>query len=101
MTERECISSLSKLLFWDIDIEQANMDSCPSHIIQRGLEYGNFNDWQIILLYYGLDKIVDECRKLRSLDPIALSFISSISQTNKEEYRCYHTIQSLPTLWNS
>lgn len=101
MSERECISKLSKLLFWDIDMEQANMDACPFQIIQRVLEYGNLNDWQIILSYYGLDKIVDECRKLRSLDPIALSFISSISHTNKEEYRCYHTKQSNPTLWNS
>jgi len=92
MSERECISNLSKILFWDIDMEQANMDSCPSQIIQRVLEYGTLNDWQIILSYYGLDEIVDECRKLRSLDPIALSFISSISHTNKEEYRCYRRV---------
>ena len=101
MRERECISNLSKVLFWDIDIEQVNMDSCPSQIIQRVLEYGTLNDWRIIRTYYGLDKIVDVCRKLRSLDAVALSFISTISHTNKEEYRCYHTKQSSPTLWNS
>lgn len=101
MSERECISNLSKLLFWDVDMEQANMDSCPSQIIQRVLEYGTLNDWRIILSYYGLDKIVDECRGLRSLDPVALSFISSISHTNKEEYRCYRIKQSNRTLWNS
>ena len=101
MSERECISNLSKVLFWDIDMEQFNMDSCPSQIIQRVLEYGTLDDWRIIRTYYGLDKIVDVCRKLRSLDSIALSFISAISHTNKEEYRCYHTKQSNPTLWNS
>ena len=27
--------------------------------------------------------------------------ISTISHTNKEDYRCYHTAQSNPTPWNS
>ena len=101
MSERECISSLSKMLFWDIDMEHVNMDSCPSQIIQRVMEYGTFEDWRIIRTYYGLDKIVEVCRKLRSLDPVALSFICAISHTDKKEYRCYRTKQLNPTLWNS
>ena len=100
MSEKECISSLSDVLFWDIDMEQVNMDSCPSQIIQRVLEYGSLKDWKIIRAYYGLDKIVEVCRKLRSLDPVALSFICAISHTQKTEYRCYRTKQLNPTLWN-
>ena len=101
MSERECISNLSKMLFWDIDMEQVNMDTCPAQIIQRVLEYGIWEDWQIIRNYYGLNKIVEVCRNLRSLDPVALSFICTISDTDKPEYRCYRTKQSIPTLWNS
>lgn len=100
MSGRECISKLSKVLFWDMDMELVNMDSCPSQIIQRVLEYGTIDDWRIIRTYYGLDKIVEVCRNLRSLDPISLSFISTISNTDKTEYRCYRTKQSNPTLWN-
>ena len=44
MSERECISKLSKVLFWDMDMELVNMDSCPSQIIQRVLEYGTIDD---------------------------------------------------------
>lgn len=101
MSERECISNLSKMLFWDIDMEQVNMDTCPAQIIQRVLEYGIWEDWQIIRNYYGLNKIVEVCRNLRSLDPVALSFICTISDTDKTEYRCYRTKLSTPTLWNS
>lgn len=101
MSERECISRLSKMLFWDIDTDCLNMDSCPSQIIQRVLEYGTLEDWFIIRNYYGLDKIVEVCRKLRTLDTIALSFICTISHTDKETYRCYHTRQLSHTLWNS
>ena len=50
MSEKECISSLSSVLFWDIDMEQVNMDSCPSQIIQRVLEYGSLKDWKIFVL---------------------------------------------------
>ena len=98
MLGKTCISQLSSHLFWDIDIEQANMDTCPSQIIQRVLEYGTLNDWYLIRSYYGLDKIVEVCLNLRSLAPVALSVISCISQKDKPLFRCYHTKPSMPTL---
>lgn len=82
-------------------MSQVDMDKAPGQIIQRVLEYGGWADWQLILNYYGLDKIVDVCKHLRTLDPVCLSYICAISYTNKEDYRCYHIRQSNPTLWNS
>ena len=87
-------------LFWDIDMELFDLDKCPSQIIQRVLEYGDIKDWHLIRSYYGLDKIVKVCQQLRSLDPVCLSFICCISNTRKEEYRCYHTKLLNQTLWN-
>ena len=101
MSEKSYISKLSPHLFWDIDMEHADMDTCPSQIIQRVVEYGTLEDWRLIHKYYGLDKIVEECKKMRNLDKMALSFICCKSKTNKEDYRCYHTRQLNPTLWNS
>ena len=101
MSSKECISRLSKMLFWDMDMEQADMDKYPRHIIQRVLEYGTLEDWRIIHSYYGLDKIVEECKQMRTLDSICLAFICAKSNTKEEEYRCYHTRQSFPTLWNT
>lgn len=75
------------------------MDTCPRQIIQRVLEYGNLNDWHIILSYYGLDKIVTEVKQLRSLDPKILSFVCCISDTQKEDYRCYQYQQSNHVHW--
>lgn len=100
MTQQDYLSKLSPHLFWDIDKECADMDSCPSQIIQRVLEYGTLDDWELIVAYYGLDKIVDECRSLRTLDAKALSFICCISHTDKTQYRCYHTAQSNPAHGN-
>ena len=100
MTQQDYLSKLSPHLFWDIDKAFADMDSCPSQIIQRVLEYGTLDDWKLILSYYGLDKIVSECRRLRTLYAKALSFICCISHTDKTQYRCYHTAQSNPAHWH-
>ena len=70
------------------------MDKYPSFFVQRVLEYGNWNDWKLLLSYYGKDQIVEICKRLRSLDSICLSYICAISNTKKEEYRCYRMKQS-------
>ena len=92
MKQKDYIWKFSSHLFWDIDRSKADMDTCPSQIIQRVLEYGTtMEDWRLLVGYYGLDRIVEVCRTLRTLDPKALSFICCISNTDKTQYRCYHT----------
>jgi len=101
MSSKECIGLFSSNLFWDANPSDLKMDENQGYIIQRVLEYGQMNDWLLINRYYGLDKIVEECKKLRTLNPVCLAFICTISHTKEEEYRCYHFRQSCPTLWNS
>ena len=93
--------ALSSVLFWDMDTTSLTWDSCPAHIIQRVLEYGTLDDWRAIRDHYGIAAIAEHCKTLRTLDPVALAFIVGISETRKEDYRCYHFAQSCPTLWNS
>lgn len=101
MAREEIIKSFSKHLFWDINPKEMSLDACPSQVISRILEYGEWHDWRLILDYYGLDVIVEEMKRVRTLDPRALSFICCISNTKKEDYRCYRIAQLNPTLWNS
>ena len=101
MSSKECLSKFSNNLFWDVDTSLLAMNTHSAFIIQRVLEYGQMNDWRLINSYYGLDKIVEECKQFRTLDPVCLSFICTISHTKPEQYRCYHFRQSTPTLWNS
>lgn len=101
MDSKECISKLSKGIFWDVDSEKLDMNEYPAYIIPRVMEYGNMDDWRLINQFYGLEKIVEVCKQVRTLDPMCLSFLCAISHTQKEDYRCYHFRQSFPTLWNS
>ena len=95
------ISQISPVLFWDIDREKMDVESHSAGLIQRVLEYGTLQDWRLTRDYYGMDRIVADCKQLRTLDPMALSFICAMSNTNKEDYRCYQFRQSNPTSWNS
>lgn len=91
----------SKNLFWDVDVSQLQMNTHAAYIIQRVMEYGQMEDWRLINRFYGLDRIVSECQQLRTLDPVCLSFLCTISHTKPEQYRCYHFRQSIQTPWNS
>lgn len=95
------IERLSPHLFWDIDKECFAAEKNSAQLIKRVLEYGELDDWCAIRDYYGLDRIASDCKTLRSLRPEALSFVCVVTDTKKEDYRCYNFRQSCPTLWNS
>lgn len=100
MGNAEIISSFSKNLFWDVELDSIDMESNSRYVIQRVLEYGRYNDWKLILSHYGLKVISDTARSLRSLDPKAVSFISAITNIPKEQFRCYTLRQSNQKHWS-
>ena len=69
------------------------MDQYPAFIVSRVFEIGTLNDWRLLVSYYGLDRIVEVCKQLRYLDKVSLSFITTISNTNPADYRCYTSRQ--------
>jgi hypothetical protein len=101
MASNDTINQFTENLFWDTDVTTLDLNKFPAYIIQRVLEYGEMQDWRLINKIYGISKIVEVCKGLRTLDPVCLSFICAISHTKKEDYRCYRIRQSNPTLWNS
>jgi hypothetical protein len=92
--------SFSPNLFWDVDITALDFDKNKRYIIQRVLEYGTLSDWMIIKNFYGIDTISKEMQKVRTLDNISLSFICTIANLKKEDFRCYTLKQSQPQHWN-
>lgn len=95
------VMQLSPSLFWDVDPKTISIDDFPAFIVMRVLERGEINDWRIIRDYFGIPRIAEICKNIRTLDTISFAFISAISNTPKEDYRCYYTRQLTPTLWNS
>ena len=101
MQTNALIEQLSPHLFWDIDKQTFDLEKNSGQLIQRVLEYGELDDWRKIRDYYGLERIANDCKKLRTLRPEVLAFVCLVTDTQKEDYRCYTYRQYFPTLWNS
>jgi hypothetical protein len=94
------ISDFSPHLFWDFDRSQLSETVLSAQLVQRVMEYGVLSDWLILLRKYGMDSIIRVAQGIRSLDPVSLAFLSSLSGIPKENFRCYSTKPLTPQHWN-
>lgn len=101
MDNKTIFSSFTNNLFWDVYMRDLDMEKYSSFIISRVLEYGRWEDWKIIVKYYGIEIIVDVCKQLRSLDPRLFVIHLHLSHPGKKDSQSWHTRQYYPTLWNS
>ena len=89
MNKADVIDKFSEHLFWDIRTGAIDMEKNAPYVIQRVLEYGRLSDWKLLLSYYGMHRIADISCHLRTLEPRALSFISTVSGVPKNQFRCF------------
>lgn len=94
------INELSGHLFWDVNRDDLDMEKNFRFVLQRILTYGLMKDWILLYKSYGIEKIANETKKLRTLDDKSLHFIARISHSDLNEFRCYTTKQSNPKHWN-
>ena len=85
------VELLSKHLFWDIDPNVLEWERSKKTIIERVIERGSLEEWVCIVKVYTLEGIVNTAKTFRSMSSIDLNFIATISNTPKEEFRCYNT----------
>lgn len=95
------VEDFSSYLFWDVDTNTFDLEKHKVFLIGRVLELGQIGDWKHLKSYYGLEIIRDVALHLRSLDPVTLSFVSTIFNIDKSEFRCYKQKQSVQNYWNS
>lgn len=101
MSAEISLADFSPHLFWDVDTDRFDLDKHRVQMIQKVLEFGRINDWNLLKKYYGLETIKDVSLNLRSLDAVTLSFVSTIFKIDKKEFRCYRHRQSVQNYWNS
>ena len=101
MNSEISIKDFSQHLFWDVDLATFDLEKHHVHMIQKVLEYGKMSDWNLLKSLYGLDKIKEVSLNLRSLDAVTLSFLSTIFNIDKSEFRCYKHRQLVQNYWNS
>ena len=100
MERKVSIELLSKHLFWDTPLEGIDIEKNKGFIVQRVLEYGLMNDWNLISAWFGLSEIGALATQFRSLDPKALAFLVNITGLPINSFRCYTTTQLMISPWN-
>jgi hypothetical protein len=97
---RDIFDSFSDFLFWDVDRTQLDSGKNSRFVVKRVLEYGLFDDWQLLVQLYGLKRLTNEAKQIRNLDRKSMFFVAAIADVKPEEFRCYTTNQSIPQHWN-
>ncbi len=101
MQKKRHSDNFSSHLFWDVPKSSVDLDKYPQFIVKRVLEYGLLDDWFFIKNYYGIEKIAEIAKKLKELEPRALSYIAAVSKTPREKFRCYNYQQLTKAHLNS
>ncbi|KFF01426.1 hypothetical protein IX39_06130 [Chryseobacterium formosense] len=101
MNSEITIKDFSQHLFWDVDLAIFDLENYKEFMVGRVVEYGKLKDWELLKSLYGKQKIKDISLNLRSLDAVSLSFLSTIFNIDKSEFRCYKHRQLVQNYWNS
>ena len=89
------MAPLSDHLFWDVDRSGLDLERHAAWLVKRVLEYGRWQDWQILVGHYGKPQLAQMVTGLRSLQPRALAFCSAWFQLPISSFRCSASKPSL------
>lgn len=101
MSHTYSIHDFSDHLFWDTERSNIDLEKHKAQVIYQVLEYGTIEDWRLIQKIYSKKTMAEVVTKLRSLDPVTLSFIAEYLGLNKTDFRCFRKKPLAHDFWNS
>jgi hypothetical protein len=94
------IEDFSASLFWDVDKTTLSFEKHATHIIEKAITRGTWEDFKTVFDYYGRRKMKKTIKNLRYMDKRTLQFSSIYFHLPITEMRCYIWQQSNPTHWD-
>lgn len=85
---------LSPELFWDVRIDEIDLEKHAAWVTRRVLEYGDWPDWQALVRHYGRSNLSSIVTEIRSLQPRALAFCKVWFDLPESAFRCSTNPQS-------
>lgn len=101
MPREHSIYDFSDHLFWDTERSEIDLEQHKAQIIYKVLEYGTMDDWRLLQIVYNKETLAEVVTKLRTLDPVTLSFISTYLSLDKTAFRCYKKKPLAHDFWSS
>jgi hypothetical protein len=98
--QKYTVHNLSPHLFWDVDVNEVDLENHASFILEKVMRYGQLSDWRLLKKIYGLARIKIIALEVRELDDFSISFLSLILNVKKENLRCYKQKQFQPSFWD-
>ena len=95
------LRKLNPQYFWDVDISSLDENSSGRLIIERTFSFGEVNEMNMVIDFYGREKVLEVLTNLAYLDPKTLNFVAKLFHKPVKSFRCYQTRQSRPQHWNS
>ncbi|MCD8481580.1 MAG: hypothetical protein LR015_02210 [Verrucomicrobia bacterium] len=86
---------LSPELFWDVRMDEVDLEKHAAWVTQRVLEYGDWPDWQVLVRHYGQSNLAAIVTGIRSLHPRVLAFCKVWFNLPESAFRCSTNPQSL------
>jgi len=92
--------NVPKKYFWEYDYPRINWKREADSIIQRVLERGNHRDYEELVKYYGLKKIIHSLKnEINSMPDEIIADVCAYFKIDATEVRCYIRKQSRKTHW--
>ena len=99
--ENTIISRLNPQYFWDIDLSGLDEITSCRLIIERVFALGEVHEMNLVISFYGKNKVVEILCNLPYIDPKTLNFVSKLFNKPLKSFRCHRLKQSIPQHWNS
>ncbi|MBI1182742.1 hypothetical protein GC194_00615 [bacterium] len=90
MTAEEFKSHLRQVTFWDSPLPHIDVDAHKRYVISRIFTHGNMDEWRAMRKYYDWEVIIEEMKKVRSLDHMTLNFCAEMFHLPLNEFKCYN-----------
>jgi hypothetical protein len=91
---------LSKTLFWDVDLNEVDVQKNAMHIIEKVMLMGTLSDFRNTIKFYGKPKVKKMVMQIRYMDDRQHHFCSIYFNIPLEQFRCYTTKQLNQTHWS-
>jgi hypothetical protein len=91
---------ISQKAFWDVRFSEIDFEKNALYVMEKVFNYGTWRDQVTILKFYGLQRIREEIVNAAYLRKPVLSFLCTILQLQKSDFKCYNKMQLHPLSWN-
>jgi hypothetical protein len=80
--------NLRKILFWDVDEQEIDVEKSADFIIGRVLDYGNKAEWKTVRDFYGEERIKETAQKHIFHNSRSANFWANILKISLEDLKC-------------